>query len=131
MPPAAIGSNGTIDDQLNRRVPEVRFSGQELVDVVDFLRDLSGSRIYIDWRAIEAAGIPKSTPVNAHFKDTPFREALDRIVNGAGTQPARLAWIADEGGIEITTQYPQYLIKREIIIQPKDLGPLLSQETIL
>ena len=38
--------------RLDRQLPEVNFKGQGLSDVMDFLRDVSGAEIFVNWRLI-------------------------------------------------------------------------------
>ena len=42
-------SEGTfLDDHLDRKLPEVNFNGNNLVDVIDFLRDVTGANIFVN-----------------------------------------------------------------------------------
>ena len=41
----------------------MNFSGVAFADVIDFLRDVSGANIHVDWKILEAAGIGKDAPV--------------------------------------------------------------------
>src|SRR5215210_8050321 len=38
---------------LSTILPEVKFQGSPLKDVFDFLRDVSGANIHVNWRALE------------------------------------------------------------------------------
>ena len=52
----------TVRNQLDRRLPEINFNGNAFGDVVDFLRDVTGANIFVNWRALETAGISKDAP---------------------------------------------------------------------
>src|ERR1700761_3363117 len=58
----------------DRRLPEINFNGQEFADVMGFLRDVSGSNIFVNWRALESAGVSKDAPITAHVKDMRFSD---------------------------------------------------------
>jgi len=42
--------------QLNATLPEVKFDGVSLADAIDFLRDVSGANIIVNWKALEGEG---------------------------------------------------------------------------
>jgi bla regulator protein BlaR1 len=43
--------------QLDRNLPECNFDGVALTDVLDFLHDVSGANIFINWKALADAGV--------------------------------------------------------------------------
>jgi type II secretory pathway component GspD/PulD (secretin) len=92
-----------VQAQLDRRLPEINFAGQGLADVMDFLRDVSGSNIFVNWRALEAAGINKDAPVTARLKDVRFSKALTTILSDVGGGNIKLTYTIDEGVITIST----------------------------
>ena len=57
----------------------MRFNANALTDVIDFLRDVSGATIYVDWKTLEAASIQKDAPVTARLRDVKFSKALELI----------------------------------------------------
>src|SRR3982751_5490021 len=54
-------AQATANQALNRLLPEVKFQGQTLKDCIDFLRDISGANLHVNWRALEAAGVGADT----------------------------------------------------------------------
>ena len=72
-----------LNQLLQKKMPEVRFDAIGLSDVVDFLRDVTGANIAVDWRGLAAAGVKESTPVSARLRDVPFQKALDVILADA------------------------------------------------
>ncbi len=88
----------------DRRLPEINFNGQEFADVVDFLRDVSGSNIFVNWRALESAGVMKDAPITAHVKDMRFSDAMDTILADAGKKSVPLVAFVEDGCINITTR---------------------------
>lgn len=89
---------------LDRRFPEINFNGQGLADVVDFLRDVSGSSILVNWRALESAGIEKDAPVVGHVKDMRFTEVMDAVLGNVGDRRVPLVSFVGDGCIVITTR---------------------------
>ena len=89
--------------QLNTTLPEVNFSGVALTDTMDFLRDVSGANLVINWKALEEAGITKDTPVNVRLRSVSLRKALEMILQEAGGGD-KLTYDLDQGVIEVTTR---------------------------
>ena len=90
-----------LEAQLERRLPEINFQGQGFADVIDFIRDVSGANVFVDWRALEKAGISKDAPVTAKLKDVKFKTGLDKILESIGTAKVKVGWKADQGVITI------------------------------
>jgi hypothetical protein len=99
--PAAPASAG-IRQQLNTTLPEVNFSGVGLTDAIDFLRDVSGANIAVNWKALEEAGVAKDTPVNVRLRRVSLRKAMEMVLSEAGGGD-KLAYDTDQNVIEITT----------------------------
>ncbi len=90
--------------QLDRKLPEVRFDNVGFSDVIDFLRDVSSANIFVNWRALEAAGVDKNAPVTARLRDVKFSKALDTILRDVGGGTVKLGYTIDEGVITISTE---------------------------
>jgi general secretion pathway protein D len=88
--------------QLNRQLPELNFDGVAFADVMDFLRDVSGASIFVNWKALENASVDKTTPVSARVRNIRFSKALTLILDSVGgTIP--LGYTIDEGVITVST----------------------------
>lgn len=90
--------------QLERKLPELKFDGVPLADVMEFLRDVSSANIIVVWRALETAGIDKNALVTARLRDVKFSKALDTILSDVGGGTVRLGYTVDEGVITISTE---------------------------
>jgi general secretion pathway protein D len=103
----AKNSNVSKEDQavqalLDKRVPSMQLPQVALSDAIDFLRDIMGANILVNWKALEAAGIDKqSTQVSVMVRDVKFSKVLDIILQEAGA--GKLAYTIDEGVITIST----------------------------
>ena len=89
--------------QIDRNLPEIRFTGQELADVIDFLRDVGGVNIFVNWRALESAGISKTTPVKLQLKNVKLRNALKQILDPLGTDKGKAEFTIRDGVLVIST----------------------------
>jgi general secretion pathway protein D len=90
---------------LDRKIPELRFDGVAFGDVVDFLRDVTGANLFVEWRTLEQAGIDRTTPVTVtRLTNIRFEKALQTVlreVSGGGTP---LDYNIEEGIITISTR---------------------------
>lgn len=89
--------------QLDRILPELTFDSVGLSDVLDFLRDVSGAKINVNWKALEAAGVMQSTPVTARFRNIKFSKALSIILDAASGGREKIGYEVQNGAILIST----------------------------
>lgn len=102
--PAQAGADDPATQaMLDRALPEVTFDGVGLSDVIDFLRDLTNANIFVNWRALEGAGIDRNAPVNLRLRQVKFSKALQLILDGVGGDEVRLGYTVDDGVITIST----------------------------
>jgi len=99
-PPA--GASSRAGGILGQKLPELRFQGVALKDCIDFLRDVTGANIQVNWKVLEASGISQDTQINMHLRDVTLRKALTLLLSEAGGNTP-LSFELDEGVIEITT----------------------------
>ena len=109
---------------LARVLPEVTFDGVGLSDVLDFLRDVTGANLFVNWRALEEAGIDRNAPVTARLRQVPFAKVLDVILkSAAGDADAQLGFAVDQGVITISTKAELAL---DVVSRQYDVDVLLA-----
>src|SRR5215475_1245750 len=96
---AAVGAKRSLDMTL----PATNLDNVSLNDAIDFLRDVSGANIHVNWRALEGIGVGKDAQVNVKLRTVTLRKVLDLVLNEAGAGQA-LTYFVDQGVIEVTTQ---------------------------
>ncbi len=107
IPAACFAQNdqARVNDQtralLERRLPMINFQDTALYDVMEFLRDVSGANVHVNWKALEAAGIKRDGTVTLKLRDVSLRKVLNLVLSEAGSG---LTYMIDEGVIEITTR---------------------------
>ena len=69
---------------LARTLPTLSFNAVPLSDVVDFLRDVSGTNIFVNWKTLEAAKIDRNVPVSVNVRNVTFDKALTLALESAG-----------------------------------------------
>jgi hypothetical protein len=88
---------------LNTPLPESKFTGVGLGDAIDFIRDVSGANIVVNWKALAEVNVTPDTPVNLRLHNVSVRKVLTALLQQAGGGD-QLTFVASEGVIEITTQ---------------------------
>lgn len=116
--------DAALQAQLDRKLPELKFSANSFSDVINFLRDVTGANIYVDWPALERASISRDAPVTAHLRDVKFSKALQIIFdNVQGEQPdQKLGYTIDEGVITISTRRE---LNKNVVARRYDINDLL------
>jgi Flp pilus assembly secretin CpaC len=89
--------------QLDRPLPELNFDAVAFGDVVDFLRDVSGANIFVNWKALETAGVDRTAPVTARLRNIRFSKALTIILDSVSGGTVPLGYTIDDGVITIST----------------------------
>lgn len=103
--------------QIGQALPETHLSGVGFSDSIEFIRDITGLNIYVDWKRLEEAGITKDAPVNLRLHNVSVRKTLNMILSEVGGD--KLAYDIEGGVITITTkeQVDSKLITRVYPIQ--------------
>ena len=82
-------------------MPELRFNGESLSDIIDFLRDVSGVPFIVDWDALAKAGVKKTSPVTVHAKNLKFKDAITMILDSASQKPGAITYVVKNAAIHI------------------------------
>lgn len=72
-------ANRRVSQKLREPVP-VNFESNRLVNVIDYFRNTTGVNFFVNWPALEAAGIEKDTPVSLLLTNVPADEALRLVL---------------------------------------------------
>ena len=91
-----------LEKLLQKRIPEFRLEGTALSDVIDFLRDVTDANIFVNWRALERAGIDRTAPVTLRCRDVSFDKVLRLLLEEVGGGTVRLSYTADQNVISIS-----------------------------
>lgn len=95
--------NKAAEAKLESKLPPIKFDAVGFNDVIDFLRDVNGANIFVNWKALEAAGIDRQAPVTVNLNNVKFGKALRIILDALSGEKAKLAFKVDSGVIEIST----------------------------
>jgi hypothetical protein len=88
---------------LERRLPAADLTNVPLGDALDFLRDVAGVNITVDWNALQAVNITRNTQINLNLHDVTAAKVLSLILEEAAPGDV-LTYSIDENVVEITTR---------------------------
>jgi beta-lactamase regulating signal transducer with metallopeptidase domain/type II secretory pathway component GspD/PulD (secretin)/protein involved in polysaccharide export with SLBB domain len=110
-----VPQNQAARDRLEDDLKELTADHQGLEQVLNFLRDNMRVNIFVNWTALKAAGIERTTPVSLNLKEVPFRKALTTVLVQVSTAKAQLAYTIDDGIITISTKEDLSSSKYQIV----------------
>jgi hypothetical protein len=121
---------------LSRTLPEMKFTGVGLGEAIDFLRDVSGANIHVNWKALEELNVTPDTQVNLRLRSVSLRKVLNLLLSEAGGGDA-LAFYVDANVVEITTKeladkkvYTRvYPVEDLVMDVPDFIGPNMSLQS--
>lgn len=102
--PVTITITGGPAGLMDRRLPELNFAGQAFSDVIDFMKDVTGLKLSVDWDALKKAGIEKETPVKVRVKEISTSECISLILQSVGDGKTSLQCTFKDGVGTITTE---------------------------
>ncbi len=122
------GRTLTADEALIERLETTRttvdYAPEDLVKVIDELREKHGLNVQISWGVLDAAGIRKDRRVELRLKDVPLSVLLDNIVReidaSGGTT---LGWAVDRGVVIITNRAA---LDRQTMLRAYDVRDLIE-----
>lgn len=88
---------------LSRKLPEVKFSEIPLGDAIDYVQNLTGANIHVNWRAMELLNVTRQTPVSLTLRDVTMRRVLRSLLDETGVGEM-LTFYADDEVLEVTTR---------------------------
>src|SRR3954454_16499446 len=98
---APAASDRALFCQLDRALPEVTLCDCGLGDVLDFMSDLSGAKIEVDWHSLARAGITRETVVTTRIRNQRFSAAMTKVLDSAERKPGVLQFETKDGVIHI------------------------------
>lgn len=104
---------------------KIDFSDTALWTVLDFLRDVSGTNMHVNWHSLEASGITKDTPISVKATDITVSKGLNMVleqINSGKNKMDSVYWIVDDGVVTVATGTA---INHNLTIKVIDVADLL------
>jgi len=116
-------ANRVVMEKLKQPIP-VSFEDNRLENVVEYLRNVTGVDFFVNWRALEGAGIEPGTTVNMQLQNVPADKALRLILDQVGGDLVPLGFTIDDGVVTISTLDN---LGRNTVIRTYDIRDLVVQ----
>jgi hypothetical protein len=97
------GEREAAKELLGTELPGLDLDKVPLADAVDALRHATGRNIFVNWRALEAAGVKRETRVSILLTQMPLGNALQLLLDMAAGRRDKLGVAVDDGVITIST----------------------------
>lgn len=88
---------------LAAKLPDIKLDNIPLSDAIDFVRDVSGANIHVNWRALELLNVTRQMPVSVQLSNVTTRRVLRSLLDETGAGEM-LTFYVDEDVVEITTR---------------------------
>jgi len=108
-------------EKLKQPIP-VAFDNNQFENVIEYLRNITGVNFFVNWRALEGAGIDRDSLVSLQLDAVPADKALRLILDQLGGDLVPLGFTIDEGVVTISTQEN---LARKTIIRTYDIRDLV------
>jgi len=80
------------DAILAKTLPAVHFDNVDLEDAIEFLRDVTGANIVVNWKALQDIGIDKNRLVSLNLRNPKLSTVLKIMLNDAASGPGKAAF---------------------------------------
>ena len=130
-PTFAVETRRSASSFMNENLSELKFTDVALSSALDYLRDISGANIVVDWKSLQAVGVDQNSLINVHLRNISLRKALAVVLSEAGNGN-ELTYYWDENVLTVTTQQQADTIMYTVVYPVQDLLvslPNLSVDT--
>ncbi len=105
--PAEVAEKPDPNEQVRRALAkriEVDFQGNQLENVIVYLRDVTGASVLVQWPFLNAAGVAQDTPITMQLKSVSARQALDFVLEQASGPDVELGHAIIDGVVVINVK---------------------------
>jgi hypothetical protein len=93
-----------MNNVMEARTPAVEFNRVALEDVFEFMRDVAGLNLYVNWPALEASGVDRSAPIQLKLRNVRLGRVMDLALNQASSGGPPLTWYVSDNIVYVTTK---------------------------
>ncbi len=116
--PVASPEDRKAEELLDHHLPQVNLPPIALSEALDFVHDVTGANMYVDWKAIELAGVTKTARAELSANDIPLRQVLEGLLKATGSESLEIHVI--QGVVVVST-------KLNFADRRAQIGPFLAE----
>lgn len=98
-------TNADVRRGLERQLPKAKFQA-DMSDAIDFMRDVSGLPIDVQWDKLKSVGVNEKTPVSVNLSRSKMSDILTAILTNAAGKPGIVGYAIDHGTIVVGPVQP-------------------------
>ncbi|MFA9478631.1 hypothetical protein ACERK3_10020 [Phycisphaerales bacterium AB-hyl4] len=102
----------------------VNFEANRLVNVIDYFRDATEQNFFVNWGALEMAGVDQDTPVSLQLSNVPAERALNLVLAQASSDFEPVQFSVIDGIVHVSTEAD---LRRTTDTRVYDIRDLLVQ----
>ncbi len=88
---------------MNMVLPNTVMHAVPMRDAVQYLRNMTGANIFVNWNALEGAGIANITPITLHLRNVSMRKILSVMLEEASPSAGLVDYVS-QNVLTITTR---------------------------
>ncbi len=97
-------SSSDVNSALNSVVPHASIQDQPLEMVLDWLTELSGINLIVEWEDLSQNGVERDTPISLSLRNLPLGAVLAEVLRKAGRSEIELGYAVEDGLLRIATR---------------------------
>src|SRR5205085_2146147 len=82
----------------------------------------SGANIFVNWKALEAAGVDRNAPVSARLRNIKFSKALTIILDSVSGGTVQLGFTTEDGVVTVSTRDD---LEKDVVTEVYDVRDLI------
>jgi hypothetical protein len=102
--PASKPVKGSAERAMKKEIPEVKLQKVKLTSAIDFVRDVTGANIFVNWRVLDEAGVNKDATLSVMVTHKSAGEVLGLILAGMGAKEKLAYDITDIETVVVSTE---------------------------
>jgi len=101
---AESAANRRVARVLNHTTIPLDFQRNSFQQVMNFLSQVSGENMYVDWRALDFIGVSADDEITLQLNDITLVAALDRVLEQVGDDLDRPQWAIQDGMVTVSSE---------------------------
>lgn len=110
--------------KLEKIISKIEVKNGRLDKVLSFLGNSAGVNLAVNWRALEAAGIPQTASITLNLQQLPARVLLKQTLAEAGGGTIKLAYRIKDNIVTVSTADD---LERDVITRVYDVRDIVAQ----
>jgi hypothetical protein len=112
--------------KLEKVIDKVVVEKARIEGVIHYIAEETGANVWVNWRALEAAGIDRDAPVTIDLRQVPARVALTQALDEVGGGTIKVIYHLVDGVVRISTADDLY---RYAVTRIYDVRDLIERAT--